>query len=193
MALAAAGVLVALVAAWFLLREPVGPPAEQRIPMAAGAPGGATTSTTTPEALVVHAAGALQAPGVYRLPPGSRVADVVNAAGGPAPDADLERVNLAAPLADGSQVHVPRVGEPAPVPVGGSGGGAGGATTTGPLDLNAATLAQLEELPGVGPATAQAIVEERERRGRFGSVEELLDVRGIGPAKLDGIRDLVTV
>jgi competence protein ComEA len=185
--LAAVALCALLGTGWFLLREPAGPPAEAAMPLA----GPASTSTTAPSEVVVHAAGAVVSPGLYRLADGARVADVLEAAGGAAPDADLGRVNLAAPVADGSQVYVVRVGEAPPAGVSAAGGG--GDAPAGPLDLNTATLAQLEELPGVGPSTAQAIIDEREQRGRFGSVEELLDVRGIGPAKLDAIRDLVTV
>ncbi|HEY6533914.1 MAG TPA: ComEA family DNA-binding protein [Acidimicrobiales bacterium] len=160
---------------------------------------GAASSTTLAE-IVVHAAGAVARPGLQRLAPGARVADLLDAAGGPAPDADLDRLNLAAPLADGQRLYVPRVGESAPAPVspeggGGAGGGSGGsggtAAPTGPVDLNTATAEELDALPGVGPATAAAIIDHRERNGRFGSVDDLLDVRGIGPAKLEGLRDLV--
>ena len=136
-------------------------------------------------------AGAVVRPGVYRLPPGGRVADAIEAAGGPAPGAELHRLNLAAPLVDGSQVYVPLAGE-AP-PAGAAAPGAGAEAPPGPLDLNTATAAQLEELPGIGPATAAAIVDAREERGGFASVDDLLDVRGIGPAKLEALRDLVTV
>ena len=183
LASAAAALVVAAVVAWFLLRQPPGPPAEASMTPVA------TTSTTAAPTVLVHAAGAVRAPGVYELPAGARVADLLAAAGGATPDADLDRVNLAAPVADGSQVYVPRPGEPVPAT---SGGGAA-STPSGPLDLKTAPHEQLEELPGIGPATAQAILAERDRRGRFASVEELLDVRGIGPAKLDAIRDLVTV
>jgi competence protein ComEA len=190
LALAAAGVVVVAVLAWLLLRQPPGPPAEASMARAGGAGSVATTSTTAPATVLAHAAGAVRAPGVYTLPAGARVKDLLDAAGGPAPDADLDRINLAAPVADGSQVYVPRQGEAVPS---GASAGAGAATPAGPLDLNTATLEQLDALPGVGPATAQAILDEREKRGRFGSVDELLDVRGIGPAKLEAIRELVTV
>jgi competence protein ComEA len=186
LAVAAMGVLAVVVAAWFLLREPTGPPPEES--MARADLGPATTATTAPAVLVVHAAGAVLRPGVYRVEPGSRVTDVIDAAGGASPDADVHRLNLAAPVADGSQVYVPRVGEAVPAST-----ASGPAAPAGPLDLNTATLEQLDELPGVGPATAKAILAERDRRGRFRSVEDLLDVRGIGPAKLDALRDLVTV
>jgi competence protein ComEA len=185
--LVAAAVLVAAVGAWLLLRQPAGPPAE-----AAMAPVGAmaTTSTSMATTVVAHAAGAVAKPGVYSLAAGARVQDLLAAAGGASPDADLDRINLAAPVADGSQVYVPKEGEPVPS---GAGGGTSASTPSGPLDLNTATLEQLDDLPGVGPATAQAILDAREKLGRFASVDDLLDVRGIGPAKLEGLRDLVTV
>lgn len=190
-AAAVAGLAVALVAGWFLLRQPAGPPPEASMARAGGAPvAGAVTSTTAPKQVVVHAAGAVVAPGVYSLAAGSRVDDLLKAAGGASPEADLDRVDLAAVLVDGSQVYVPRAGQAVPAV---ASGGAASAASSGPVDLNTATLEQLDALPGVGPATAKAILAERGKRGRFKSVEDLLDVRGIGPAKLDAIRDLVTV
>lgn len=173
------------------------------------------TTTTNPDAaatgpsgdatageLVVHVVGAVVAPGVQRLPAGSRVVDAVDAAGGAAPDADLGRVNLASPLSDGQQVYVLRVGEvpPVPAPSTASGGpgetvgsGAGDTAASGPINVNTAPAAELEELPGVGPTTAQAIIDHREQHGPFASVDDLLDVRGIGEAKLEQIRDRATV
>jgi competence protein ComEA len=100
-------------------------------------------------------------------------------------------VNLAATIIDGQQVYVPRVGEAAPQVVGATGDGGGGGG--GLVDVNTATAEELDTLPGVGPATAQAILDAREQRGSFSSVEELLDVRGIGEAKLEALRDLVRV
>jgi competence protein ComEA len=190
-ALSVAGVLALAVAGWLLLRTPTGPPTEELLPMASDATvavGASSSTTEAPTVVVAHAAGAVQQPGVYELPAGSRVTDLIDAAGGAMPDADLDQLNLAAPVADGERVYVPRVGEVVAAIVGESDG-----EPAGPLDLNAATLDQLDELPGVGPTTAQAIIDERERRGGFGSVDELLDVRGIGPAKLEQLRDLVTV
>jgi competence protein ComEA len=129
-------------------------------------------------------------PGVYELGAGSRVRDAVAAAGGPTPLADANALNLAAIVADASRVYVPVVGESVP-PV-----EALPATVddqpTGPVDVNRATVDELDELPGVGPATAAAIVTERERNGPFASVDDLDRVPGIGPAKLEGLRDLVT-
>jgi competence protein ComEA len=179
------GLVVAVIAGWLFVRTPP-PPAEDSLPRARPA----ATSTTAPAVVVAHAAGAVRNPGVYRLDAGARVADLLAAAGGALPDADLDRVNLAAKVIDGVQVYVPRRGE-----AGGSGGAAGsvGGETVGPVNLNTATLEQLDALPGVGPATAKAILDARTRLGGFASVEDLLDVRGIGPAKLDAIRDLVTV
>jgi len=118
-------------------------------------------------------------------------ADLLAAAGGPTPDADLDRVNLAAVLADGAQVRFPRLGEPVQaVPAEGA---TAPSTPAGPIDLNTATTGELEGLPGVGPTIAAAIVEHREQSGPFRSVEDLLDVPGIGPARLDQLRDAVTV
>lgn len=197
LAAGAAAAVAALVVGFAVLRGPAPPPPELVLPVAGG-PGdpGASTTTTAPEPdeVVVHAAGAVGRPGVYRLAAGSRVADLLDAAGGPAADADLDRLNLAAPLQDGERVFVPVVGHEVPAVVAGDGRpGAGADGAAAPIDLNSATLAELDTLPGIGPATAQAILDERERRGGFGSVEDLLDVRGIGEAKLAAIRDLVRV
>lgn len=149
--------------------------------------------------VVVHVVGAVVAPGVQRLPLGSRVVDAVDAAGGAGPDADLGRINLAAALADGQQVYVLRLGEPAPAPPAGAVGGSDGSGATGAaagagaIDINTASATQLEELPGIGPTTAAAIIAHREQNGPFASVDDLLDVRGIGEAKLDALRDLAIV
>ncbi len=189
--------VVALVVAVAVMRGPP-PPTEATLPLAGGSGDPAissTTATTLATPALVHAAGAVADPGVYRLSPDARVADVVEAAGGPLADGDLDRLNLAAPVVDGQQVYVPRVGEAVPEMAGGAtgGGGGGAGATGGPIDVNTASADALDALPGVGPATAQAILDERERRGGFASVEELLDVRGIGEAKLEALRDLVTV
>ena len=192
MATGAVTAVVAVVLAVLVLRGPA-PPPELSLPLAGGPEDPAATTTTTtaaPTEVVVHAAGAVRAPGVYRLDSAARVADLVEAAGGPLEDGDLDRLNLAAPLTDGERVYVPRVGEPAPE-VGTAGGALEEASRL--VDLNTADAEQLEGLPGVGPATAEAILDERERRGRFATVDDLLDVRGIGPAKLEALRDQVKV
>jgi len=136
----------------------------------------------------------VQSPGVYRLPGSARVIDAVQTAGGLAVDANPDAINLAAPVTDGERVYVPRVGEVAPPVVsGGSGGGAGVTTPAGPVNLNTATADDLDALPGVGPATAAAILAYRDQHGPFASVDDLGEVRGIGPAKLEALRGLVTV
>lgn len=153
----------------------------------------------TPSVLLVHVAGAVVVPGVHPLEPGARVVDAITAAGGPVAEAHTDALNLAEPLADGDRVYVPIRGEVGQVPVGvtPSVGGGPGATDTdvpaGPVDLNTADVGALDVLPGVGPATAAAIVDHRDRYGPFISVEQLADVPGIGPAKLEALRDLVTV
>jgi competence protein ComEA len=167
----------------------------------AGSPtAGSPTVTVAAGEVVVHVAGAVVRPGLLRLPAGSRVADAIAAAGGPTPDGDVDRLNLAQLVEDGSRVVVGRIGEsvdapvPGVTPPAGSGAGADGeATSSSPIDLNTADLAELEELPGVGPSTAQAIIDHREANGPFLSVDDLLDVRGIGPAKLEALRDLAVV
>ncbi len=163
------------------------------------------TSGPIPGPIVVHAAGAVTHPGVYAMASRARAADVVFAAGGLSPDADADRVNLAIPLTDGSRLYIPHKGVPIPLvpPDQVSGGvlaaasdssGAGGASSaTASIDLNTATAEQLDSLPGVGPATAAAIVEHRTKIGRYKSVNQLLDVPGIGEAKLAAMRKRITV
>ena len=127
-------------------------------------------------------------------PNGSRVSDLLTAAGGATADADLDQLNLAAPLADGERVLVLRRGEVGrgEVVAGASGPQSGPSATT-KVDLNTATAEELDKLPGIGPATAEAIIRHRETHGRFRSVTELLEVRGIGEAKLEQLRPLVKV
>jgi len=144
-------------------------------------------STTAPaQALVVDVVGAVRRPGLYRLSQGARIADALARAGGATPKAQLDLVNLAAPVSDGEQIVVPRRGA-----VAASGAGGGGAAPAGPVHLNTATLEQLDALPGVGPVTAQKILDYRQEHGAFGSVDELDAIPGIGPARLEQLRDLV--
>lgn len=201
--------VVALVAglAWYQLgarsREPASAAAPSRASTASAQLGtdtaapASTTSSTAPGGLVtVHVAGAVARPGVVRVEAGGRVVDAVDAAGGGLPGADLDRLNLAAKVADGQRIAVAIVGAPAPVEAGtGVAGGTAGADpgAGGPINVNTATSTELEELPGIGPTLAGAIVAERERRGGFRSVGELQDVRGIGEARYADIKDLVTV
>ena len=149
-----------------------------------------TTSAST--AVVVYVTGAVITPGVYTLAAPARVTDAVAAAGGAAAQADLNVVNLAASLRDGQRIYVPVVGEVIPVVVAGE----QPAETTapaGPVNVNSATADQLDVLPGVGPTTAAAIIAYRQQHGPFQTVDQLGDVRGIGPAKLEALRGLVTV
>jgi competence protein ComEA len=137
--------------------------------------------------LFVDVAGAVRRPGLYQLPEGSRVADAVVRAGGVTRRAQLELVNLAARISDGEQVVVPRRGSGGTVAASGS----GPASSGGPVHLNGATLEQLDGLPGVGPVTAQKILDYRQQHGSFGSVDELDAIPGIGPARLEQLRGLV--
>ena len=182
--------VVAVVIAWRMLAPPaVGAP-EARLPLATRSVASAAAPATSRGAeVVVHVAGAVVSPGVYRLSDGARTIDAISAAGGGRGDADLARVNLAARLSDGLRVYVPAVGETATPVVGGSSDPA----EQGPINLNAATADQLDDLPGIGPATATAIIAYRRDHGPFSSIEQLLDVRGIGPSKLEQIRSMVVV
>lgn len=171
----------------------VSDPAAVEQSAAPSAPAAGPTSTTAAPGLVVDVGGAVRQPGVYRLVVGTRVVDALEAAGGPAEDVDLERINLAAVLSDGQRVWVPRRGENAPQGVAGAANSEDAIGTVGPIDLNSATAEQLDTLSGIGPATAKAIIERRAQLGRFRSVDDLLSVKGIGEAKLDSIRSSVVV
>ena len=145
-----------------------------------------------PEApLVVHVDGAVAAPGVYELPAGSRANDAVLVAGGVVEGADTSSINLAAPLADGEKVHVPLAGEASPAPS--AGAGAAPEQASGPVNLNTAGVEELDALPGVGEATARAIIEDRERNGPFSSPEDLMRVSGIGEKKFEKLEAMVCV
>ncbi|WP_354697612.1 hypothetical protein DSM112329_03247 [Paraconexibacter sp. AEG42_29] len=192
---------------------------------AAGAPGraaggggdaGAVLEREPAAAVVVHVAGAVRRPGIYRLKAGERIADALARAGGGAMRADLDAINLAAPVKDGAQILVPRRGAPVGAAPGGTGaggsaGGAGAATGSGGgggsgagagpgaaavggiIDLNTATAEQLETLDGVGPATSAKILQYRTENGPFRSVDDLEQIPGIGPKKLAAMRPRVRV
>jgi competence protein ComEA len=213
--------------AWWLVRLPP-PPVETMIPVAPTVPVSADSAasdpldtldvfdplapldTIAPQGVTVHVVGAVNEPGVYHLAAGARGDDALRAAGGARSNADLRLVNLAAPLVDGEQLVIPRIGERPPSTTaasrGGSGGTGGGgskasAGDTGStritlpliIDINRANADELDRLPGIGPKTAKAIVEHRTRNGPFASVDDLLAVRGIGPATLAEIRNWVKV
>jgi competence protein ComEA len=133
--------------------------------------------------VIVHVAGEVRDPGVYRLPTGSRVADAVERAGGAADGAGVDAVNLAARLADGQQVVMP-----AKAPAVAATGGAV-ATEDGPISLGTATLEQLDTIEGIGPVTAQDILDHRDESGGLASVDELDEISGIGPATMEALRD----
>jgi competence protein ComEA len=176
--LGAVALALALALASRLLRD-AGTAYETPAPVAA--------TKAAPAQLVVDVVGAVRRAGLYRLPQGSRIADAVARAGGATRRADLALVNLAAPVADGTQIVVP-----ARMPAAAAGGaGSGPSAPAGPVHLNVATLDDLDALPGVGPVTAQKILDYRQAHGAFASVDELDAIPGIGPARLDQLRDLV--
>jgi competence protein ComEA len=204
------GVLVMVIGVWWVVRVPP-PPPEATIPFASSTI--ATDSLkTNPELLManitVYVSGEVVKPGVYVLLATSRIIDALQAAGGPTSAADLVVVNLAAPLVDATQVFIPRIGStpratlPRPhaginLPTTGTSGGvsvgSGVTSATGIVDINSASLADLDALPGVGPSTAQAIIDYRIANGPYASVDDLLNVRGIGPSKLAAMRARVRV
>jgi competence protein ComEA len=174
--------IVVLVGARHLVRAGT---AKAPLPAEAAAPLKAETSPR----LVVHVVGAVRHPGLYELPSRSRTADAVERAGGATRAADLSLVNLAAPVSDGAQVVVP---SRAPAPAGGPSPAAGEAAGApqGPVHLNTATLEQLDALPGVGPVTAQKILDYRQKHGAFSSLDDLDAIPGIGPARLEQLREV---
>jgi competence protein ComEA len=201
---------VAAVVVWWFVQLPA-PPIENFIPTAATSPninselpsylpsdllldGADSQRGVESLRIAVHVVGAVQQPGVYHLAAGSRGDDAVRLAGGATSQADLKQVNLAAVLVDGQQLWIPRRGERIPnnsVPNTVPNAPRNGVPAL--VDINQATVVDLDRLPGVGPSTARAIVDHRTRNGPFASVDDLLAVRGIGPAKLAELRALVRV
>jgi competence protein ComEA len=142
--------------------------------------------------IIVDVAGWVRSPGVYEFASGDRVIDAVNRAGGARKGADLTSLNLAAPLTDGTQIVIPKPGAPV---VGGAGSSETGPASGGTalININSASGTELEELPGVGPVTAAAIIDYRTQNGPFATVDDLIDVTGIGPSTLEQIRPFATV
>jgi competence protein ComEA len=175
------------------------PAAPGAAPTATAAPGVPAPTATAAAALVtVYASGAVQHPGVYTLPTSARVAELLQLAGGPAPDADLDQVNLALRLHDEEQIFFPHRGTPVavPVPAGPAPPAQSAGSATAPpavVNLNSAPAAALETLPGIGPALAGRIVEYRTAHGRFTRIEQIQDVPGIGPKLFDRVRAYLTV
>jgi len=158
------------------------------------------TFTATPASLRIYVSGAVHVPDVYILPPGSIVKDAIKAAGGSSDDADLVRINLALALYDQQQIYVPRLGEAtpaAPLPDGAPPPTLTASSETGDsggkIDLNTATLEQLDTLPGIGPAIAQRIIDYRQANGTFASLEEIMEVKGIGQATFEKLQEFVVV
>ena len=200
----AVAVAVVAVGAWWVVRVPPAP-VESTISFTATSLAGDESASSPAEAnsslgIVVHVAGEVNNPGVYTLSNSARMIDAVLAAGGATARADLEVINLATPLMDSSQIYVPAKGvaerpvfaRPQP--------GMNGVQSTqnssdsgGVVNINRASVSELDALPGVGPSTAQAIVDYRTANGPFSSPEDLLNVKGIGPAKFEAMRKLVGV
>jgi competence protein ComEA len=157
-------------------------------PASAPATAHAATQPAAAATVTVHVVGEVRRPGVYELAGGARARDAVAAAGGLLGDADQAAINLARVVADGEQIAVPRQGEAVPASSGGTGGASG---PPAKVDLNTATAEQLDALPGIGPATATKIVSDRTANGPFRTVDDLMRVPGIGPAKFDALKDLV--
>jgi competence protein ComEA len=200
----AVAVAVAAVGAWWVVRVPP-TPVESTISFTATSLAGGVavslpTNALTSVNIVVHVAGEVKNPGVYTLSNSARMIDAVLAAGGATARADLEVINLATPLMDSSQIYVPAKGaaerpvfaRPQPG-MNGVQSTQSSPDTNGIVNINRASVTELDALPGVGPSTAQAIVDYRTTNGPFGSPEDLLNVKGIGPAKFDAMRKLVGV
>ena len=201
---------LAIVLLWLLVR-PSAPPLESVVPQVSGVeavnPATVSTPSTLSATLTVHVAGAVKNPGVYVLASSARVVDAVKAAGGSLATADLEEINLAQTIVDTEQIYIPlrsrrttritvaprlkptRNTSPSTVPVTSD----IAAGTTGIVNVNSATASELDALPGVGPATAKAIIDHRTKKGPYTKVEDLLNVAGIGPSKLAAMRDQIAV
>ena len=201
---------LAIVLLWLLVR-PSAPPLESVVPQVSGVeavnPATVSTPSTLSATLTVHVAGAVKNPGVYVLLSSARVVDAVKAAGGSLVTADLEGINLAQTIVDTEQIYIPlrsrrttritvaprlkptRNTSPSTVPVTSD----IAAGTTGIVNVNSATASELDALPGVGPATAKAIIDHRTKKGPYTKVEDLLNVAGIGPSKLAAMRDQIAV
>jgi competence protein ComEA len=197
---------LALVMLWLLLR-PSAPPLETVVPQVSGVETVNSATVSAPSTLTVHVAGAVKSPGVYVLSSRARVIDAVKAAGGALTSADLEGINLAQTINDTEQIYIPlrsrrttRITvaprlKPTRSTTTTTVSTAQGSTTgvAGIVNLNSASVSELDALPGVGPATAKAIIDHRTKKGPFTKVEDLLNVSGIGPSKLAALRNQVSV
>lgn len=173
--------VVVVLAGGYLLLKPPSRPAAEFVPAGDGQEG----VSPPPREVMVYVAGEVMSPGVVRMREGSRVIDALEQAGGPTQQADLEALNLAQPLQDGQKIQVPRLGEET--------AGRAQGTGSGKVNINLASREEIEKLPGIGPTLAERIVEYRESKGGFKSVDELRQVSGIGEKKFAEIRELVEV
>ena len=180
------GIAVLVLVAVFVIQ--VRRPSPQPVRLRTSIPLLTIEATPTPYTIRVYVSGAVQHPDVYTLLQDSIVKDAIEAAGGPTKEADLERINLALPVSDGQQVHVPRQGEDNP-PVQPP---SGHSTTGVRVNINSADSAALESLPGIGTSLAQSIIDHRHAQGHFDRIEDVKEVSGIGEATFAGIQDLIT-
>ncbi|MGC8861233.1 MAG: helix-hairpin-helix domain-containing protein [Armatimonadota bacterium] len=181
-----------------VLREPGEAGSTDIAALDSDTPPKAPDRTADSEKVVFQVAGCVRCPGVYSLPEGRRVIDAIKAAGGAKSNADTEAINLAARITDGSRIYVPAKGDPAQNAVAHSTrrlatSGPGFSPSNSQVNINTAGLEELDRLPGVGPATARKILDYRSRIGRFTSVDQLMEVKGIGPKKLEEMRPFVTL
>lgn len=180
------GIIVSVVVYFMLKRpEPASPPLV--IPLQPRPT--AEPATPTPATINVYVTGAVNQPDVYALPLNSIVKDAIAAAGGATPDADLDRINLATRLADQMQVYVPRQGEAAPPPSSGTAPSAAAEK----ININQASVEELDKLPGIGPSLAKEIVDHRTKNGSFTKIEDINDVKGIGDVLYAKIKDQITI
>ncbi|HEX8100312.1 MAG TPA: ComEA family DNA-binding protein, partial [Actinomycetota bacterium] len=192
--------LVGGVIFWYLRSLPTPVRVDAAIPARPPSQRLETSPSPSPTAVMVYVSGWVRHPGVYEFQSGDRVVDAIERAGGAKDGADLNALNLAAFLTDAQQILVMKKGEAGPPATTTGSGGSGGTATGGPagapgalVNLNTATLDQLETLPGIGPALGQRIIDYREQHGPFRTVDDLLDVSGIGDQRLADLRDQVTV
>ncbi len=197
-----AGLVVVVVATllgaglWYMRSLPrpvaIAAPVDAVSPVVSPSSGPTGSAGASAAAIIVDVAGWVREPGVYEFTPGDRVIDAIDRAGGPRKGADLTTLNLAAPLTDGTQIVIPKPGSTTSGDPGSSGDASTSAGTT-LININSASETELEELPGVGPVTAAAIIDYRTQNGPFATVDDLIDVTGIGPSTLEQIRPFAMV